>query len=223
MHPAKISGYVRAQGHPEDLHRHDHRFITISRQYGTGGYAIGELILQLLNAGLPDRPWELYDKNLVDKIIEDHKLSEDLRSSLEEQQTSKLNDWVSSVIEHKPPQVVLVQKTAVTVRSLALRGHAVIMGRGGFAIAHDLPGGVHVRLVAPLEDRVDYTCRMTGESRKAVRKKTERIDKERREFVHAYHGGDSDDPTQFHLVLNTSRLGFARCARIIVELFSDQG
>jgi cytidylate kinase len=64
---------------------------------------------------------------------------------------------------------------------------------------------------------------MTGEGRKAVRKKVERIDKERREFVHAYHGGDLDDPTQFHLVLNTSRLGFARCARIIAELLIDQG
>jgi hypothetical protein len=223
MHPAKISGYVRAQSHPDDPHSIHSRFITISRQYGTGGYAIGELILQLLNAGRPDRPWELYDKNLVDKIIADHKLSEDLRGSLEEQQTSKLEDWVGSVLEGKPPQVVLVQKTAVTVRSLALRGHAVIMGRGGFAIAHDLPGGVHVRLVAPVEDRIDYTCRMTGESRKAVRKKLERIDKERREFVHAYHGGDSDDATQFHMVLNTSRLGFARCARIIADLLIDQG
>jgi hypothetical protein len=223
MHPAKISGYVRAQSHPDEAHHGHQRFITLSRQYGTGGYAIGELILQLLNAGRPDRPWELYDKNLVDKIIADHKLSEDLRSSLEEHQTSKLEDWVGSVLEGKPPQVVLVQKTAVTVRSLALRGHAVIMGRGGFAITHDLPGGVHVRLIAPVEDRIDYTCRMTGEGRKAVRKKVERIDKERREFVHAYHGGDLDDPTQFHLVLNTSRLGFARCARIIAELLIDQG
>lgn len=221
MHPAKISGYVRAQGQPEEVRRH--RFITLSRQYGSGGYAIGELILQRLNRGQPPPLWELYDRNLVDKIVADHKLSEDLRSSLEEHQTSKLEDWVGSILEGKPPQVVLVQKTAVTVRSLALRGHAVIMGRGGFAITHDLPGGIHVRLVAPLEDRVDYTCRMTGESRKVVRKKTEQIDKERREFVQAYHGGDLDDATQFHLVLNTSRLGFARCAHIIVDLLNDQG
>ncbi|RMF85503.1 MAG: cytidylate kinase-like family protein [Nitrospirae bacterium] len=215
-----IQGYVRAAGHHEESET-DHRFITISREYGSGGYAIGELMLQLLNRGNPSRPWQLYDRNLVDKIISDHGLSEELRASLEEHQVSKLEDWVGSVFEHKPPQVVLVEKTAITVRSLALRGRAIIMGRGGVAATKGIKGGLHVHLVAPLEDRISYTCRMTGEDRETVRKRTERIDREREEYVRAYYGIDLKDATNFHAVLNTSRLGFARTARTIVRLLED--
>ncbi len=218
--PAHIQGYVRAEGHSEEMSA-DHRFITISREYGSGGYAIGELMLQLLNRGNPPQPWKLYDRNLVDKIIADHSLADELRSSLEEHQLSKLDDWVASVFEHKPPQVVLVEKTAVTVRSLAMRGRAIIMGRGGMASTKGIKGGLNVHLVAPLEDRVSYTCRMTGEDRDAVLKRTERIDRERREYVKAYYGVDLKDATIFHAVLNTSRLGYARTARTIVRLLDD--
>jgi len=218
--PTHIQGYVRAEGHREAASA-DHRFITISREYGSGGYAIGELMLQLLNRGNPPRPWKLYDRNLVDKIIADHGLSDELRSSLEEHQISKLDDWVASVFEHKPPQVVLVEKTAVTVRSLAMRGGAIIMGRGGMAVTKGIKGGLHIHLIAPLDDRVSYTCRMTGEDRETVLKRTERIDRERREYVEAYYGADLKDPTIFHAVLNTSRLGYARTARTIVGLLAD--
>ncbi len=218
--PTNIQGYVRAAGHSGEVHG-DQRFITISREYGSGGYAIGELMLQLLNRGNPQHPWQLYDRNLVDKIIADHGLSEELRSSLEENQVSKLDDWVASVFEHKPPQVVLVEKTAVTVRSLAMRGRAIIMGRGGMAATKGIRGGLHIHLVAPLEDRVSYTCRMTGEDRETVLKRTERIDRERQEYVEAYYGVDVRDATIFHAVINTSRLGFARTARTIVRLLDD--
>lgn len=218
--PTNIQGYVRTEGHSEKMGA-DHRFITISREYGSGGYAIGELMLQLLNRGNPRRPWKLYDRNLVDKIIADHGLSEELRSSLEEHQLSKLDDWVASVFEHKPPQVVLVEKTAVTVRSLAMRGRAIIMGRGGMVATKGIKGGLHIHLVAPLEDRVNYTCRMTGEDRNAVVKRTARIDQERQKYVEAYYGADLSDATIFHAVLNTSRLGYARTARTIVYLLDD--
>lgn len=218
--PTHIQGYVRAASHAEET-TSDHRFITISREYGSGGYAIGELMLQLLNRGNPPQPWQLYDRNLVDKIIADHGLAEELRGSLEEHQLSKLNDWVASVFEHKPPQVVLVEKTAVTVRSLAMRGRAIIMGRGGMMATKGIKGGLHIHLVAPLEDRVNYTCRMTGEDRETVLKRTERIDRERQDYVQAYYGADLNDTTIFHAVLNTSRLGYARTARTIVSLLDD--
>ena len=40
------------------------------------------------------------------------------------------------------------------VRALAEVGRVIIVGRGGVFITRDLPGGIHVRLVAPREWRV---------------------------------------------------------------------
>jgi len=117
--------------------------------------------------------------------------------------------------------VVLVEKTAVTVRSLAMRGRAIIMGRGGMEASKGIKGGLNIHLVAPLEDRVSYTCRMTGEDQETVLKRTERLDRERREYVEAYYGVALTDATIFHAVLNTSRLGYARTARTIVHLLDD--
>ena len=102
-----VGGYVRALGshhaaQPQKETRPVAPYVTISRESGAGGREVGEALARLLTEARPDIPWKCYDQELVDEIIADHKLSEKLRASLEEEQISRLDDWVSSVIEHKP-------------------------------------------------------------------------------------------------------------------------
>ncbi|MGD2063565.1 MAG: cytidylate kinase-like family protein [Nitrospirota bacterium] len=217
---ANLKGYVRAVGaRVKQRQKSPPPYVTISRESGAGGREVGEALTRLLTDARRDAQWKCYDRELVDEIIADHHLSETLRSSLEEEQVSRLDDWVSSVIEHKPPQVVLAEKTARTVRSLALRGHAVILGRGGGVLTHDLPHGLHVRLIAPKAVRL---TRKQAQARQQGRELHEadldRIDAARAAYVRSYWGADQTDPHNYDLVLNTHCLGIEACARLIASV-----
>ena len=217
---ANLKGYVRALGAKvKPRQRSPAPYVTISRESGAGGREVGEALVRLLSEARPDVPWRFFDRELVDEIIRDHNLSEKLRSSLEEEQISRLDDWVSSVIERKPPQVVLAEKTARTVRSLALRGHAVIVGRGGGILTHDLPHGLHVRLIAPKPVRLarkQEQARQQGKELGEV--DLDRSDAARAAYVRSYWGADQTDPHNYDLVLNTHCLGIAACAELIAGM-----
>jgi cytidylate kinase len=219
-----VGGYVRALGsqplaRPKKESRSAAPYVTISRESGAGGREVGEALARLLTEARPDVPWRCYDRELVDEIIADHNLSEKLRASLEEEQISRLDDWVSSVIEHKPPQVVLAEKMAKTVRSLAMRGHAVILGRGGGILTRDLTSGLHVRLIAPKEIRLTRKQGQAQQQGKTLDEaEIDRIDASRAAYVRSYWGADQTDPHNYDLVLNTHCLGIEACAQLIASL-----
>jgi len=219
-----VGGYVRALGSqplakPKKEARPAAPYVTISRESGAGGREVGEALARLLTEARPDIPWRCYDRELVDEIIADHNLSEKLRASLEEEQISRLDDWVSSVIEHKPPQVVLAEKMAKTVRSLAMRGHAVILGRGGGILTRDLTSGLHVRLIAPKDVRLARKQEQAQQQGKGLDEaELDRIDASRAAYVRSYWGSDQTDPHNYDLVLNTHCLGIEACAQLIASL-----
>jgi cytidylate kinase len=220
---ANLKGYVRALGaRGKQRHKSPLPYVTISRESGAGGREVGEALARLLTEPGSDAPWKCYDRELVDEIIRDHNLSEELRSSLEEEQISRLDDWVSSVIEHKPPQVVLAEKTARTVRSLALHGHAVILGRGGGIVTRDLPYGLHVRLIAPKAVRLSRKQEQAQQQGKELHEvDLDRIDAARAAYVRSYWGADQTDPHNYDLVLNTHCLGIEACANLIAGMVRE--
>ena len=96
-----LGGYIRALGSRDKKSKEPSPpYVTISRESGAGGREVGASLARLLSQARSDVPWKFYDRELVDKIIADHNLSEKLRASLEEEQISRIDDWVSSVIEH---------------------------------------------------------------------------------------------------------------------------
>ena len=220
---ANVKGYVRASGaRRKPRPKTPAPYVTISRESGAGGREVGEALARLLTEPGSHTPWKCYDRELVDEIIRDHNLSEKLRSSLEEEQMSRLDDWVSSVIEHKPPQVVLAEKTARTVRSLALRGHAVILGRGGGILTRDLPMGLHVRLIAPKTVRLERKQEQARKQGKELHEADlDRIDAARAGYVRSYWGADQTDPHNYDLVLNTHCLGIEACAMLIAGMVRE--
>ena len=46
-----------------------------------------------------------------------------------------------------------------TVRRLAAQGHVVLVGHGAVFMTRDMPGGIHIRLVAPLRQRTENLAR----------------------------------------------------------------
>jgi len=97
------------------------RAVTISRQAGAGGHAVA----QALTAYLQDRetvespPWTVFDRNLVERVLEDHQLSAHLAKFMPEDRVSAIDDVLEELCGLHPSAATLVEKTSETILRLA--------------------------------------------------------------------------------------------------------
>jgi cytidylate kinase len=102
-----------------------------------------------------------------------------------------------------------------TILSLAAHGRCVIVGRGA---PHLLPWAttLRVRLVAPLEYRVEVFGRERGLSHDEAAREVENLSRERVRFIKDHFHKDPTDPANFDLVLDAARFTPDGCAEVIV-------
>lgn len=191
--------------------------ITISRQTGTRADIIGHKLVDVLNKYSYDdgTEWTYFDKNLIEKVIEDHNLPGVLSKFMDEDKISNLKNMVNEILGN-PSGWTFVRQMSETILQIGRLGKAVIIGRGGNIITSKLPNVFHVRLVAPLDKRAKqaqeaYELKTYHDALEFVKKE----DASRRDYLKTYFLKDIEDPLQYHLVLNTSVLGYEEIAEII--------
>jgi cytidylate kinase len=96
----------------------------------------------------------------------------------------------------------------------------VIVGRGGQAILKQKVGVFHVRIVAPLEVRVERIMKSGGLSRDDALRFIEDNDKAMAEYLRRFYNLDWEDPAIYDMVLNTGKMDLGIAARIIVSVAS---
>lgn len=194
--------------------------VTISRQSGCGAHAVAEKLAEYLQARSTANgpPWTLFDRNLVERVLTEHNLPERLARFMPEDRTTELDDIMDEVFGLHPPSLTLVHQTAETILRLTDLGNVIILGRGANVITAKLPGVVHVRLVAPLEKRIENMCEFERLDRRAARARIQREDLGRKRYLRKYFSTDADDPLAYHLVINTGLVSLDDAARLIGDL-----
>ena len=182
------------------------RFVTISRQAGVGGRSLAGLLAEKLNAINPaERPWAVWDRALVEKVAGEQHIPESLVESLEHPR-SWIGEFLAGLSLEGDPQELdefqVFRRVATTVRGLARAGRAIIVGRGGVYATRDLPGGVHVRMVAPLEFRIANLARLLNVSESHAAREVQRLDGERQAFHRRYWAGKALLPEIFTVTFN---------------------
>jgi len=195
-------------------------FVTIAREAGAGAHSLAERLAERLNAARPEPRWQCFDRELIEKVAKDHGLSEDLVESLPDRPHSLLVDLASGLRfdQSRPTDEYVYGKVVMTIRAVAKLGHAVIVGRGGVYCTQDLPGGVHVQLVAPMERRVANYADAHNISESEAKEQVRRIDEQRRDFYRRFWPGAIDAPERFTLILNTDRITAEQQADLIIRL-----
>ena len=196
------------------------RAVTISRQAGCGAVVVAEKLARYLQQRSPGNacPWTVFDRNLIDKVLEDHNLPACLAKYLPEDRVSQLEDLMADVFGMHPPSATVLQQTAETVRKLAGAGNVILIGRGANLVTARLPHVLHVRLVAPLAKRIEHACEFYREFNKTdaqARKFCQREDGARRRYLKRYFGADIENPLLYHMIINTGFVSYDEAARII--------
>ena len=194
------------------------RAVTISRQAGCGGVIVAEKLATYLQQHAPPPPgvnWTVFDRELMVKVLADHKLPKYLAKFLPEVRVSRIEDTLADIFSVRPTTELVVKQTAETILHLAELGHVILIGRAGNIVTARLPHVLHVRLVAPLDDRIERICRDDHKTPVEARKFCVEEEQARARYLKTYFHADINDPLHYHLVINTSRVGYDGAARMI--------
>ncbi len=192
--------------------------ITISRLAGAGGYTVASKLAEYLQTHIPVRcEWTVFDRNLIEKVLEDHHLHKRIADFMaENQHRSMITDSMEEYLGLHPSSWTLLQQTAETVLQLAHMGYVILVGRGGNVITGKLPNVFHVRLVGSLEKRVGQAQDVHNlADRQAALEWIKKEDKGRARYLKENYDKDIDDPLLYHLVLNTDLIQYDEAAALI--------
>ncbi len=193
--------------------------VTISRETGAGGVSIGQKLAKYLEKNDRDREsvWGLFDRNLVDEVIQDYRLPEKMAKYIEEHSANAVEAYIGELLDLHPSISTLVEKMNETIRKLAKTGNAVLVGRGGNIITFPLKNTYHIRLTCPLEQRVKRIQSANTLDYKEATEYVRKKDRERAEYVRKNFDKNIADPLLYHLTLNTGLHSEDEAVRIIGE------
>lgn len=205
-------------GEQRERHKDEERpFITISRQAGAGGITIGNKLVSLLNLDRQPKHclWTVFDKNLVEMVLEEHHLDKKIGNYMPEKRVSEIRGMIEELFGLHPSEWALVHRTSETILHLAELGNVILVGRGANVITRHLAGGFHVRLVGSLDKRMAHAQAYYQLDRTAAEKMVRKEDAGRRDYLRTYFDRDIDDPLLYHLVINTDRISHDDAAAMI--------
>jgi peroxiredoxin/cytidylate kinase len=199
--------------------------ITISRQLGSGGDEIALEVSKILG-------YEYFDKSLISSTGKDLGVCEEDIADFSED-TYKVSSLVDRILLRKklvtvppnPKDSAQISKTLdeyeclsgiqAVVNNLASRKKTVVVGRGGQAILKNKIGVLHVRIIAPVEVRVERIMKIGGLSREDAQKLVEENDKAAAEYLRRFYNIDWEDVSNYDLVLNTGKMDLSTAAKAI--------
>jgi len=177
--------------------------ITISRQMGSQG---DELALQVAGR----LGWQCVSRDLINQAARAAGAPQVALAEIDELGFLGLRP---SAREWRAYQDQIVR----IIRQLADKGNVVIVGRGGQVLLRERPDVLHVRVVAPLEARVAWLQEGRQVSAEAARACLAAGDRARARYLRRSHAVRVDDPTLYHLTLNTGLLELSQAADLIIQ------
>jgi len=195
--------------------------VTMSREAGAGGVTVAQLLADLLNGSSSKRngcPWTIFDRNLIERVLADHQLPKEIARYMPEDAAAfSAGAAVEELLGLHPSSWTLVQHTTDTILHLARMGNVILVGRGSNIIAGQCRNAFHVRLVAPLELRIQRMAELNHLTQAEAARLVRKTDLARRRYVQIHFKADIDDPLRYHAVFNTGLMSLETVAKGIAN------
>lgn len=185
--------------------------ITISREHGSQGKKIGELVAKQL--GIP-----YYYKELTALAAQESGLE---KSYIDKVNTNDGEEIIKELYLTTSPAKYAIEAQDQVLKEIAKKGSCVIVGRAADYVLRDNPHVLRIFIYAPLEYRVRNIMNMYDDDEKTATKNIKRSDKNRADYYSLISGQKWGDPANYDLCIN-SAIGKAKSADLIVELAKDK-
>jgi cytidylate kinase len=200
---------------PDHLSREDSfqkPFITIAREPGSGGAPIAKMVADKLG-------FMLIDDQIVEEIAKSTKQRKEIIKAVDEKSRNAIDDVLHSLLNSDyVDDMKYVTELVRLILVYAHQGHTVILGRGANFIT-PFAHGLHVRITAPYDVRVQRAVDFEGVSEKKAKEIIANVEEEREKFVKQYLGKDANTSNAYDLTINTTYISLDDVANLIVEAF----
>ncbi|MBR1685019.1 MAG: cytidylate kinase-like family protein [Clostridia bacterium] len=203
----------------------DNKVITIMRGYGSGGRTIGKMLAE-------DLGWNYYDRELLRLASDESGISEELFARADETAKRSLLSLFRFQKDFLDGQVIsprsedflsgenLFRYQAKIIRHLAETENCVIVGRCANYILADHTNVVNVYVHAPEKVCIRTVMNLYGMSREDAEKKIRDTDKQRSDYVRQYTGRDWKCADDYNLCIDSSKMEWKECIRIVKAYLS---
>ena len=188
-------------------------FITIGREYGSGGRFIGKLVAEKLGIAF-------YDNELIIEACKNSGLSPAIFETFDEKTDSFFSAAgmysYDMTLSHK---VFLAQFEAI--KKIAENESCVIVGRCADYVLKDDPNLVSIFICAPMEQKIERATKYYGVNPDKAESIITKKNKKRRGYYNFYTDQDWGTASNYDLCIN-SKIGVDQCVDIIVRYIKDK-
>ncbi len=177
--------------------------ITISRQVGSSGTEIARGVAEKLN-------YEYVDKEKIGKILADFGFG---APEVEKFDEKKPPLWDSLSVQ----RTKFLHSIQAAIYDFARKGQVVIVGRGGQVLLKNLPGTLHVRILAPFDLRVKRLVESERIDEKHAVRMLRQSDLDSAGYIHSFFNADWNDASLYDLLINTQKLSPATAVQLIID------
>lgn len=188
--------------------------ITISREYGSGGRYIGQLVADKLGI-------KLYDKEFVENLAVETGLTEEYIEN-NEQKRNALDALNSGYYFGMNNSDELFIKESELIKEIANKESCVIIGRCADFILKDNSNVIKVFVYSNMEDEVKRATKFYGLDEKNAKKEIKRINKLRASHYKYYTEKEWKDNSNYDICINSDVLGVEKSAELICNLIEEK-
>ena len=196
-----------------------YRIITVSREFESLGSEIAQAVAAKLHIPYVDK-YLITESAQKSGFSVDHIEARDevLASRFEFSQAQAYHQYGLGDHPYTTNEQVAHSQFDI-IRELAEEGPCVIVGRCADFVLKDRDDVLDVFIRAGEAARVKNAMERLGLEEKEARKMVKKTDKARQNYYEHYTGRNWYDPDNYHLSLNSDRLGVDACVELIVKAY----
>ena len=202
-----------------------HYCICIGRKFCSGGRNVAAIVAEKLGI-------KVYDRDLLKKAAQNTGFSERFFDEADEEKTRKglrslfmnhlssINGLSNNYLSNE--SIFNMQSDAI--RKIHETEDCVFIGRCADYVLRDSDRLLNVFIAADIDDRVARVCRHADEGMTPSKALSliEDIDRKRSSYYNYFTGRTWGDPAVYDICLNSTTLGYEKCADIIVSLAKER-
>lgn len=193
--------------------------ITISREYGSGGHQLGELLAKQLGI-------TFYDKELISLVAKESKFSEEFVLQNEQKLPNSLlyqmimQDYEAPLNKSLSYDDALFVAQSRVIRRISSENSCVIVGRCANYILRNRPNTINIFLYADMSYKINRVISEYGVSSDKALETIRKIDKNRKEHYFHYTGLEWGNSRNYHISLDTSMIPISSIIGLVKNMYN---
>lgn len=177
--------------------------ITVSRQMGSQGSELARQLAEELG-------WQWISQTLINQAAKAAGVPEVALAEIDELGLFDLHPTADE-------QHAYLAEVEIFTRTLVNQGNIVLVGRAGQVILQDEPGVFHIRVIAPLENRVKWLQKQKPITEQAAQARLRKSDRSRSHHLMEFYHRQIDDPMLYHLIINTGLIDIGLATDLVIQ------